>query len=144
MSSALLSTIAALTSGETLTIVVTITTAIMAALVALWIYFEGKREADRNERRQARHNELTGKIDHLKEVVETKHVALDAKFDSRMDSLSRRVDEQGNIIRTYGSKIDHFDRTVHQMDKRVAVLEEARRQQDQHNDKRRAAEKASA
>lgn len=142
MSSALF-TIAALTTGETITIVVTITTAIMAALVALWIYFEGKREHDRNERRQARHNELTGKIDHLKEVVETKHGSLESKFDTRMDAMARRMDEQGQTIKAYGSKIDHFDRTVHQINTRVAVLEEARRQQDE-SEKRRAAEKASA
>jgi len=119
--------IAAVTSSmsfsETLSGASTLIAGILSAVVLIWIYFESQREKDRNERRAARHSEIIARIEHSAAISKSQHDSLEQKFDGQMEALLTLIKEQGRTLRNYGEKIEHFDRTVHAMDKRVAVLE---------------------
>lgn len=112
--------------GEILTGVSTLAAALIGAIVLIWIFFENKREADRNDRRAARHSELTGSIKHIAKMSEQQHAALEQKIDSQLSVLLDMIKEQGHALRKQGEKIDRFERVASDLHTRLAVLEAKR------------------
>lgn len=109
--------------GETLSGASTLIAGILSAVVLIWIYFESQREKDRNERRAARHSELIARIDHNSAIARTQYESLEQKFDAQMSVLLSMIKDQGQALRKQGEKIDHFERTVNDINLRLAVVE---------------------
>lgn len=130
-----------MTTGEIMTTVVGATGIILTIVVMLWIYFEQQREKDRSQRRKAQHEEIKTMITHVQQMTVEQNGRLSDVIGSKLDGLSRRIDEQSRTLARHGDKIDHLDKAFGATDKRVALLEAQNRQTDEN---RRSAEKASS
>lgn len=129
-----------MTTIEIILILCTAATGTLSIVVTLWLYSEKQREEERKQRRNARHEELKTMIAHVQDMTTAQHGRLSEVIGTKLDGLTRRLDEQSVTLHRHGQKIDHLDKAFGAMDKRVALVEAAKRDED---DKRRNAEKAS-